>query len=88
MTSPLIDRFTTNPASPFPAGTAVQVCFTNPNLAGWTISVTVSLPDGSQQNLTIALNAEGYGCTTWTAPAVDSAFFEHPTSLDHGVVIT
>lgn len=85
---PLPDRFTTDPVSPFPAGTSVSVCFTNPDLAGQTISVTITSGTGQSQSLSITLNAQGHGCATWTAPAWDGAFFQHSTSADHAVVIT
>lgn len=85
---PLPDRFTTNPASPFPAGTTVSVCFSNPGLAGQTISVTVLLGSGSSETLSITLDGEGHGCRSWVAPVVDTAIFQHTTSADHAVVIT
>lgn len=86
--APLPDRFTTSPASPFPAGTVVTVCFTNPALAGQTITVDVRSDTGESQSLAITLNTEGYGCVTWTAPSWDTATFQHSTSADHAVVIT
>lgn len=88
MASPLPDRFTTTPSSPFAAGTVVHVCFDNSALLSSTVSITVDSGTGTVQALAIALDAEGHGCVDWTAPNWDGAFFQHSTSADHAVVIT
>jgi hypothetical protein len=53
------------------AGKSVDICFKNGDLAGQ--KVTVLLEDGStpvkSASVTIELDANGYGCVSWTIPS-------------------
>ena len=86
--NPLPDRFTASP-SPVPAGDQLEICFTNPALAGTKVTITLDNGEGQSASVDIDLNSEGYGCTSWTVPSTgwDIVKMNQPTSLEHMVVV-
>ena len=63
------DRFTTKP-DPAVAGEDLEICFDNPQLAGETITVSISNGEGTgSDSIDIALDEHGHGCKTWTVLA-------------------
>lgn len=83
---PLIDRFTMTP-DPATAGTTETICFQG--TASTSSPITVTLTDGGGHGTTvqITLNAEHYGCTTFTVPLWNGVIASHPESLDHAVLV-
>ena len=83
---PPIDRFTITP-DPCSPGDTLTICFDG--IPGTASPTTVTLTDAAGHGTTIqiSLNAQGYGCTTWTVPLWNGVIAQHPDSSDHAVVV-
>lgn len=83
---PLPDRFTHDPHNPR-QGETIEVCFTNEALANQVVGITASDGQGNSELFSIALDANGHGCTAWTVPEWDLVILTQVTSADHVIAV-
>jgi len=69
------------------AGGKLNICFTNPNLAGKTIQILIEDDDGNDMTVDIKLDDKGRGKRAIDAPPWSILVLQHPSSRDQGVVV-
>lgn len=86
----MTDRFAGTTPDPVARGSTLSVHFSNPDLAGQSVTVTIIDDNGVGETLEIQLDKKGSGSTEWTVPASwgDFATLQHETSDDHSVAVT
>ncbi|MFQ5505853.1 MAG: hypothetical protein ACE5F1_13815 [Planctomycetota bacterium] len=84
---PLPDRFTVS-VEPPSVGQEVEISFDNPGLANKTVTIEITDGGTGHDSITIDLDGDGKGSTTWEVPAWHGFTLSHSTSLDHSSSIT
>lgn len=91
MTDDTPERITVTPDA-CNVGDTVTVCFDNSSMANQSVKIEINdgTPSGPTDQITIQLDSNGEGCTTWVAPNWTSgtAIFTQPTSADAGLIIS